>query len=118
MNGKYYTKARAECNARYNDKFEEIKVRVPDGKKSKYKESAKAEEKSLNQFIIDCVENESGACKMYTAEMVKLLGEVYYHFRPPYHLFFCYFNSCYTSKLDHSLLSCRYLLLQSALFSL
>lgn len=78
MNGKYYTKARAECNARYNDKFEEIKVRVPDGKKSKYKEAAKAEEKSLNQFIIDCVEKESGACKMYTAEMVKLLGEVYY----------------------------------------
>lgn len=53
---KYYTEARAKCNAEYLKKFDEIKVRVPQGEKDRYKSVAEAHGKSLNQFIIDCIE--------------------------------------------------------------
>lgn len=53
---KYYTKSRAKCNAEYLQKLDEIKVRVPKGKKDEYKAAAEAAGKSLNQFIIDCIE--------------------------------------------------------------
>lgn len=55
---KYYTEARARCNAEYLKKFEEIKIRIPKGKKDEYKAAAEAQGKSLNQFIIDCIEKE------------------------------------------------------------
>lgn len=53
---KYYTKSRAKCNAEYLQKLDEIKVRVPKGKKDEYRAAAEAVGKSLNQFIIDCIE--------------------------------------------------------------
>lgn len=53
---KYYTKSRAKCNAEYLQKLDEIKVRVPKGKKDEYRAAAESAGKSLNQFIIDCIE--------------------------------------------------------------
>lgn len=49
-----------EYNKKYADaycsKFDDIKLRVPKGKKDEYKAKAAAEGKSLNQYIIDCIE--------------------------------------------------------------
>lgn len=52
----YYTEARARGNAKYLSKLDEIKIRIPKGKKEEYKKMADASGKSLNQFIIDCIE--------------------------------------------------------------
>lgn len=54
---KYYTKTRAKCNAEYLQKLDEIKIRVPKGNKDRFKSAAKAAGKSMNQFIIDCIED-------------------------------------------------------------
>jgi predicted HicB family RNase H-like nuclease len=40
----------------YLKKFDEIKLRVPKGKREEYKAKAEAAGKSLNQYIIECVE--------------------------------------------------------------
>ena len=56
MAGKYYTEARAKANSEYLKKFDEIKVRVPKGKKDEYNAAAESKGKSLNKFIIDCIE--------------------------------------------------------------
>lgn len=56
----YYTKARKECNERYLQKQDEIKIRVPKGKKDEYRAAAEACGKSLNKFIVDCIEKELG----------------------------------------------------------
>ena len=49
-----------EYNKKYVDKYmqglDEIKLRVPKGDKEKYKAIADNVGKSLNQFIIDCIE--------------------------------------------------------------
>lgn len=42
----------------YLKKFDEIKLRIPKGKKDEYKTRADAVGKSLNQYIIDCIEAE------------------------------------------------------------
>ena len=55
MGGKY-TKAQAEAAKRYLEKHDQIRIRVPGGKKAEYIERAAAEGKSLNQYIIDCIE--------------------------------------------------------------
>lgn len=54
--GAKYTQAQAEAARKYLDKLEEIKLRVPQGKKEEYKRRAEAAGKSLNQYIIDCIE--------------------------------------------------------------
>lgn len=54
---KYYTKTRAKCNAEYLQKLDEIKIRVAKGNKDRFKSAAKAAGKSMNQFIIDCIED-------------------------------------------------------------
>ena len=54
--GAEYTKAQAKASKKYLEGFEEMRIRVPIGKKSEYKSIAAAEGKSLNQFIIDCIE--------------------------------------------------------------
>ena len=54
--GKKYTKAQAMASVEYLKKFDEIKIRVPKGKKETYKQMAEAEGKSLNKFIIDKIE--------------------------------------------------------------
>lgn len=54
--GAQYTQAQAKAAKKYLEGFEEIKLRIPNGKKTEYKRMAEAEGKSLNQFIIDCIE--------------------------------------------------------------
>ena len=54
--GAKYTQAQAEAARKYLDKLEEIKLRVPQEKKEEYKRRAEAAGKSLNQYIIDCIE--------------------------------------------------------------
>ena len=51
---------RKNANKRYLNKLDEIKVRVPKGKKDEYKKLAEQHGKSLNQFIIDLIERERG----------------------------------------------------------
>ena len=55
------TKAKNKYNA---ENYERISLSVPKGTKEKYKAIAETNGKSLNQFIIDCVE-----------EKVKLIEE-------------------------------------------
>lgn len=47
---------RKESNKKYLATLDEIRIRVPKGKKEEYKERAERAGKSLNQFIIDCIE--------------------------------------------------------------
>ena len=47
---------RKKSNEDYLKKLDEIKVRVPKGMKSEYKKIADSKGKSLNQFIIDAIE--------------------------------------------------------------
>ena len=54
--GAQYTQAQAKAAKKYIEGLDEIKLRVPNGKKAEYKQRAEAEGKSLNQFIIDCIE--------------------------------------------------------------
>lgn len=54
--GSQYTKAQAEAVKKYLNNLDEIRIRIPKGKKEEYKKMAEAEGKSLNQFIIDCIE--------------------------------------------------------------
>lgn len=49
---------RKNANKRYLQKLESIQIRVKKGEKAKYKAAADAAGKSLNQFIIDCIEKE------------------------------------------------------------
>ena len=54
--GAQYTEAQAKASKKYLERLEEFKLRLPQGKKAEYKQRAKAEGKSLNQYIIDCIE--------------------------------------------------------------
>ena len=56
--GDKYTKAQAKASAEYLKKFDEIRVRVPKGKKAEYSAEAKKSGKSLNKFIIDKIEGQ------------------------------------------------------------
>lgn len=49
---------RKESNKRYLATLDEIRIRIPKGKKEEYKKLAEMAGKSLNQFIIDCIEKE------------------------------------------------------------
>ena len=76
----YYTEARAKNNAKYLKSLDEIKLRTPSGTKEEYKNAATAAGKSLNQYIVDCVNDDiksSEGKEIYTHEMAALLGEVY-----------------------------------------
>ena len=58
------SKAQQKAVAKYNkENYDEIKLRVPKGDKDKYKSMAEKEGKSLNQFIIDCVEDKIDSTK-------------------------------------------------------
>lgn len=57
MAGKY-TKAQAKASVEYLKKLDEIRIRVPKGKKDEYKRMAEESGKSLNQFIIDKIEGQ------------------------------------------------------------
>lgn len=51
--GAKYTRSQAEASKRYIADLDEIRFRVPKGKKEEYKQQAAAAGKSLNQYIID-----------------------------------------------------------------
>lgn len=53
--GKPSTKAKNK----YNDaNYDRISLSIPKGKKEEYKQRAEATGKSLNQYIVDCIENQ------------------------------------------------------------
>jgi predicted HicB family RNase H-like nuclease len=53
------SKAQQKAVAKYmKENYDEIKIRIPKGNKDIYKSIAEAQGKSLNQFIIDCIEKE------------------------------------------------------------
>lgn len=54
--GAQYTKAQAKASAEYLKKFDEIKIRVPKGKKQEYMQKADAAGVSLTKYIIDKIE--------------------------------------------------------------
>lgn len=49
---------RKKSNQKYLSTLDEIKIRVPKGKKDEYKQMAEEKGKSLNQFIIDKIEGQ------------------------------------------------------------
>ena len=49
------TKAHLDGNKRYLDKQDHIQLRVPKGKKEKLQAFAKAQNKSLNAFVVEAV---------------------------------------------------------------
>lgn len=49
---------RKKSNMKYLATLDEIRIRVPKGKKDEYKQLAEASGKSLNQFIIDKIEGQ------------------------------------------------------------
>lgn len=50
------TEAQKKANNKYFEKFDDIKVRVPTGKKAEYKAQAEAHGISLNAYIIKLLE--------------------------------------------------------------
>ena len=53
------TEAKRKGNAKYlKEKVEDIKIRVPKGKREEYKAFAEKEGKSLNRYIIDLIEKD------------------------------------------------------------
>lgn len=51
-----YTEAQKRSAEKYlQEKVEDIRIRVPKGQKDIIKARAEAQGKSLNQFIIDCI---------------------------------------------------------------
>lgn len=54
-----YTEAQKKATAKYmKNNLDDIKVRVPKGKREVYKAYAESKGKSLNAFIIDLIEKE------------------------------------------------------------
>ena len=51
-------KKQLEYAKKYQSKFDDIKVRVPQGDRERWRSEAADRGKSLNQFIIDSVEKE------------------------------------------------------------
>ncbi len=54
--GSKYTQSQIKATKKYLETLDEIRIRAPKGKKDEYKAKAEAEGKSLNQYIIDCIE--------------------------------------------------------------
>lgn len=50
------TQAQLKANAKYHEKFDDIKIRVPKGKREQYKEYAESQGKSLNALFIELLE--------------------------------------------------------------
>lgn len=49
---------RKESNKKYLQKFDDIKIRVPGGKREEYKQYAESIGTSLNKLVIDLLEKE------------------------------------------------------------
>ena len=57
MGGKY-TEAQKKASMKYlNEKTDDVRVRVPKGTKNEWRKAAEGSGKSLQQFIIDAVED-------------------------------------------------------------
>lgn len=56
--GRSYTEAQANASKKYMKQFDDIKIRVPKGKREEYRQLAKDKGKSLNKLIIDLLEKE------------------------------------------------------------
>lgn len=52
------TKAHIEGNKRYHEKFDEIKIRVPKGRKAEIQAHAEARGESTNGFITRAIDNQ------------------------------------------------------------
>lgn len=50
-----YTSAQAAAAKRYLDKLADLKIRMQPEQKEKIKAAAAKENKSINQFILDCI---------------------------------------------------------------
>lgn len=55
--GKTYSEAQANASRKYMKQFDDIKVRVPKGKREEYQQLAKDKGTSLNRLIIELLEN-------------------------------------------------------------
>ena len=57
---KGYTEAQKNATRKYiNEKLDEIKVRVPKGKREEYKAKAESKGLSLNAYIISLIESDN-----------------------------------------------------------
>lgn len=56
--GASYTSAQARAAKNYLAKFDDIRIRVPSGKKEEYKRKAAAVGKSLNRYIVDLLDSQ------------------------------------------------------------
>lgn len=52
------SEAQKKASVKYLEKLDEVRVRAEKGTKERWKEAAADKGKSLNQFVIDAVENE------------------------------------------------------------
>lgn len=52
------SKAQLQANAKYHEKLDDIKIRVPKGEREKYKAYAESKGKSLNALIIELLESD------------------------------------------------------------
>ena len=56
--GSKYTEAQKQATLSYlKDKTDDVRIRVPKGTKDEWKAAAERDGKSLQRFVIDCVEN-------------------------------------------------------------
>lgn len=60
------SKEQLKANAKYQAKFDDIKIRVPKGIREKYKEYAESRGKSLNALIIELLENDMNGSQSET----------------------------------------------------
>lgn len=60
------SKAQLQANAKYHEKFDDIKIRVPKGNREKFKEFAESKGKSLNALIIELLENDMNSSQSET----------------------------------------------------
>lgn len=57
---KGYTEAQKKANKKYfSEKIEDIKIRVPKGKREEYKAKAESKGLSLNAYIISLIESDN-----------------------------------------------------------
>ena len=52
------SEAQKKASVKYLEKLDEVRIRAEKGTKSRWKNAASNRGKSLNQFVIDAVENE------------------------------------------------------------
>lgn len=52
------SEAQKKASVKYLEKLDEVRIRAEKGAKSRWKNAAANRGKSLNQFVIDAVENE------------------------------------------------------------